>query len=74
MRIRWRNIFLVLLLVVLAMAWASPNSPFSGFFERMNHVGPAYPDHERMLGIIAWVLVMALLIVVLRKLFNHPDR
>lgn len=74
MRIRWKNILLLLMLVVaVALMATRPQSPVGIFLRSMAHVGPAYSDDEQLLGFIAWLLVTVLFIVVLRRLLKPRD-
>ena len=71
MRLRYLNIIIFILVIVMAVMATRPHSPMGIFFRSMAHVGEGYTDMERILGLAAWGLVVVLFLVTVRALSNH---
>jgi len=74
MRVRWHNVFILMLAVVVALMAARPQTPIGIFLQSMAHLGPDHSDDQRALGLIAWLLVGILFAVVVRTLLKRHGR
>lgn len=74
MRVRWHNVCILMLAVVVALMAARPQTPIGIFLRSMDHLGPGHSADQRALGLIAWLLVVILFAVVLRALLNRRGR
>lgn len=71
MRIRWYNVFVLMLALVVAVTALRPHSPLGIFLHSMANLGPGHSNDEQILGLLAWLLTTILFIVVLRALLNN---
>ena len=71
MRIRWNNVFILMLALVLAVMALRPHSPLGIFLHSMSSFGPGHSNDEQILGLLAWLLMTILFIVVLRALLKN---
>lgn len=71
MRIRWHNVVIVLLVGGIALMALYPHSPVGLFLQSMTHLGAGHSDAEQILGLMAWVLVILLFFVVIRRLTHN---
>jgi hypothetical protein len=74
MHIRYRNIILAALVVVITVMATRPNSPIRIFLRSLTHLGPEHPNGERILGAVAWILVVILFVVTLRRFTGQHHR
>jgi len=68
MRIRWHNVFILALALVMAVMALRPHSPLGIFLHSMENLGPGHSTDEQILGLLAWLLMTILFLVVLRAL------
>jgi len=74
MHLRYHNIILATLVIIVTVLATRPGSPIRIFVRSLTQVGPEYPDGQRLRGLIAWVLLTILFIVVLRRFTHHRNR
>jgi H+/Cl- antiporter ClcA len=74
MRIRWRNVFLLMLAVVVALMAARLQTFIAIFLDSLAHFGPGHSDDERMRGCLAWLVLAILFGILLRALLHRRGR
>jgi len=70
MRIRWHNVFILVLTLVMAVMAMRPHSPIGMFLHSMANLGPGHSTDEQILGLLAWLLMTILFLFVLRALLK----
>jgi hypothetical protein len=70
-RIRWNNLCILTLALIVAVMALRPHSPIGIFLHSLSTVGPGHSNDEQVRGLLAWLLMMILFIVVLRALLKN---
>jgi hypothetical protein len=73
MRLKYNNIFILAAVIVLAVVVIMAGFPGAAFFKSMTQIGPEHSDMDQILGLLAWVLMIALFIVTVRALINRKN-
>ena len=74
MRIKWRNIVFLILLLVSATLIVHSGESILGFFGKIKSLAPSGDQDDRVMGLIALGLVGIVIVAVVRLLrYRHSD-
>lgn len=74
MNIRWNNIAALILAVVIIVLLAKNGPAIGAFLGSMKDIGPGHTAEEKTIGLIAFGLIGACLVAIVRILTHNRDK